>query len=278
MTRRLVAAAAAFLLVGCGPVVPTPTGLVTPSPSPSMWIDHPTGVTDVVLRMSSGGGLPYYIGPTYTRPPQFTLYGDGRVIYLVVGDQPPLLRQARLSEDQVGALLEYALGEAGLAMARAQYDEPGIYDVGTTRFVINAGGFNKSVAVYALGFYREDGPDQEARHAFEALAEKLDGFGEDVAAGNVVDLGEFTPSAYGVTLDRRFGPEVTGRAPWPWADLQPADFGPVKEMGSADRIVDTEHGAAVLALGIWDALIVTGPDDVIYQIKIRPLLPDELPN
>ena len=148
MTGRWMIVILEIVLVGCGGLLPSPTTgpseAPTEAPTTSPTTHPPTGATDVLLRMLSGGGLPWYIGPTYIRPPEFTLYGDGRVIYLVVSGEPPQLMQARLNEEQVATLLEYALGEGGLARARAEYDEPGIFDVGTTRFMVNAGDIHKS--------------------------------------------------------------------------------------------------------------------------------------
>lgn len=292
MTHLGAIAAVAVWLAACGSPLPTatPTPLVSASPGTTPTatappptappLDHPTGATDVVLRMSSGGGLPLSAGPTYSAPPTFTLYGDGRVIYLsgvtAWGAPPADILVAHMTEDQISSLLDYALTTAGLASARSSYEESGVYDAGTTYFDVRAAGLDKSVAVYALGFEAADGPDLVARRGFEALSNLLGQFPGEVAAGNAVALGTYEPSAYEVTLDRRFGPGNTANSPWPWTDLQPVDFGAIPPMGSASRQVTAAQGATVLALGLWSNLIVTGPDEILYQIKIKPLLPDEI--
>jgi hypothetical protein len=70
-------------------------------------IQHPTGATEVVLRISVGGGL-RYPGATVEEPPAFTLYGDGRVIYATPRQVEHWTRydlfRAQMTEEQVGAL------------------------------------------------------------------------------------------------------------------------------------------------------------------------------
>ena len=251
---------------------------------PSPLIDHPTGATDVVLRMSVGGGL-RYPGATLEEPPRFTLYGDGRVIYTMPAPAHPErsarfdLHQARLDEAQMGSLLQFALGDAGLAVARARYADVPIADDATTTFEIHGGGFDKTVAVYALGYTEEGVPDLQARARLQALADQLAGFGELVAQGGAVDLGSFEPAAYQVTLDQPFGPLVDKRPiAWPWLDLTLEDFGHT-QAGWWTAIVTADH-AKQLADPVNtapDDLVVLAPDDNEYLLRIRPLLPDELP-
>ncbi len=58
---------------------PTSTPDSTTTTLPAGSITHPTGSADVVLRVSTGGGF-VPIEYNYTMTPEFTLYGDGRVI------------------------------------------------------------------------------------------------------------------------------------------------------------------------------------------------------
>lgn len=281
-----------LLVVGCSSIeFPTPTIMptdselatpppVTTGPSPSQLIAHPSGPTDVVLRMSITGGL-RYPGATVESPPTFTLYGDGRTIYTI--ERPGLhgsivieLRQARLTEEQMAALVENALGRGGLTNARGRYEDVPIADDVTTNFEIHALGVDKTVAVYALGYSGDDVPDAPARAAFEMLAAGLRDFGDEVAAGNAEDLGVFEPEAYRVTLDQPFGPLEANRE-WPWDDLQPDDFEP-DNSGFRLRVVTAEQAAAISdpPTSAPNDLVVVAPDGVEYLIRLRPLLPDEM--
>src|SRR4051812_2012152 len=55
---------------------------VAPTPTPAIaGIAHPTGAKDIVLRFDSSGG---FVPPEFlaARVPFFTLYGDGRIVFV----------------------------------------------------------------------------------------------------------------------------------------------------------------------------------------------------
>ena len=150
-------------------------------------IEHKTGATDVVLRFEEGGG---FVMPAFmaTTVPHFTLYGDGTIVFRdPMLEVPPSqgsafvmnpMRTAKMSEEQVQELLAYALGEGGLAGARANYTNDMVADASTaTIFSIDAGGIKKDVSVYALGMEVPAGQpgaaDGPARAAFQKLGQTL---------------------------------------------------------------------------------------------------------
>jgi len=222
----------AMLLLGCGGPVPTatpsplPTDSPTPTPQPTPSASGPpshlTGDRDVVLRMWLYNGLVY--PPTVERPPEFTLYGDGHVVYTILGDYPLFeMRHAQLGVAQVDSLLTEALGLGGLATARPRYDDVAITDLTWTNFEIHAGGTHKTVAVYALGDMDDDVPSAAARARFKLLANRLANFATEVAAGDVVNLGNYRPPSYAATLQRN--PRDLGpNADWPWPGASPQDI------------------------------------------------------
>jgi hypothetical protein len=63
---------------------PSPSGSPSASPTEAGAVEHPTGATEIVLRMKEGGGF-VPMGYAATEMPQFTLYGDGTVIYRSAG-------------------------------------------------------------------------------------------------------------------------------------------------------------------------------------------------
>ena len=229
----------------------------------------------------SGGFL--YPGTTVDLPPAFTLYGDGRVIYtierpLANGGVRHELHQAQLDEEHVAALLSFALDQGALATARESYTDVPIADATTTNFEIHAAGVDKTVAVYALGDFEEPGPETNARAAFKTLAEALHGFAAEVSAGNASDLGPYAPDAYRVTLFPDDLGELQPTAEWPWEDLEPTDFEP-DNSGFRIAILDAEQGsrAAELPVGDLGDPVVIGPDEGLYLVRARALLPDEVP-
>jgi hypothetical protein len=105
-------------------------------------IEHKTGSTDVVLRIETGGGF-VPIDFLATQAPTFTLFGDGVVVFQPKVEQFPqpdadgivkgiAWRAAKLDEDQIQELLEFALGPGGLGGARESYVDNGIADAPNT--------------------------------------------------------------------------------------------------------------------------------------------------
>jgi hypothetical protein len=226
-------------------------------------------------------------GAFETMVPPFTLYGDGTVVFRNPMLQPPPaagpvflqnpMRTAKLDEDQVQDLLEFAIAEGGLGAAKAQYDNPMVADAGMSIFTINAGGVEKTVNVYALGMNDGGVPDLPARVQFQKLAERLTNFDQNGTFATDV----YVPPAYrGVLIDTGGFP---GEAPieWPWDDVAPADFkGDVANGESLKRVMTAEE-LAVLGIddieGGFQGVTIIDPDDPAksYSFGTRPLLPGE---
>jgi hypothetical protein len=287
------------LLVGCtvGPgTTPSPTGSPTPTPTPSPTptptsgdIEHSTDPTAVVLRMESGGGfvpMEFFL----TQAPQFTLYGDGTVIYQQtdtrandpIGGQgllPYLV--GHLDEDGIQALLRYALGEGRLLNAKANYENNMVADAGTTTFTLNAGGLAKTVSVYALGMEDPNFPaDVADRRGFQQLADTLSGFEQRGTRGELGDIVPYDPAFYRVFLLAAQGEPVVPPLDWPWPDLTPADFKTVGDDNRPKANLDKAHVAKLETVpsGGRSGLYVKTTDGVeqLYSVGIRPLFPDEL--
>ena len=219
LSRSLLLVGLVALLAACGgaassPVNPgssgspgTPANSASPEEPATGAIEHATGATDVILRLDEGGGMMIRGGGATLVPP-FTLYGDGTVVFRNPAlDQPPALgpvmvgnpmRTAKLDEDQIQELLNFALTEGGLGVAKLQYDNPMLADAGTAIFTIRAGGLDKTVNVYALGLDDSTTPDRPARAAFTKLSERLTNFDQNGTFATDV----YVPTGYrGVLLD-----------------------------------------------------------------------------
>ena len=273
---------------GCASPHPSasPGASASPTASPTgdgSAIDHLGGPADVVFRFEQGGGfvpMDFFA----TQAPQFTLYGDGTVLFrdnsLPAPPHPnPTLaslapfQTARLDEPAMQAFLRFALANSGLGVARASYRAGNVADAPTTVFTINAGGLSKTVSVEALGFDRPDDPDAAIVKALERLAERVGSFGSDVD-------GETTwspPRWRGVLTPNATNPSM----PWPWTDLTPADF--VQHVGAdAPRFpIHTLTPVQVAKLGLsgidggFSGLGLIGPDGKGYTFALRPIFPDE---
>jgi len=260
----------------------------TAVPSPSFeGIVHPTGADEIVLRMDEAGG---FTPPEWqaARIPYFTLYGDGRIVFIQTTAEQPArednvfvgmpLRTAKLSEEQVQELLVYALRDGGLAIARESYDNPMVADAPSTIFTVNADNDSKTVNVMALGLESQPGPDTAILKQLATLGERL----RNVDQGGTATSEAYVASAYrGVILEQQ-GLQGVKVVAWPWTDLEPADFklpADANALQQGTATLTPEQAAAVgvepYANGISSGVFIKTDDGKVYSLVIRPLLPDE---
>ncbi len=296
LSRALLLVGLVALLAGCSgaasstanpgtsPSAEEPGSTGSPKPATGA-IEHATGATDVILRLDQGAGM--LRGGGATLVPPFTLYGDGTVVFRNPMVEPPPavgpvmvqnpMRTAKLDEDQIQDILDYALTEGGLGVAKLQYDNPMLADAGTAIFTIRAGGLDKTVNVYALGLDDPNTPDRPARAAFTKLSERLTNIDQNGTFATDV----YVPSEYRGFLSDTGG--FPGEAPvaWPWDDVKPADFVGDEAAGELPTRVMTAEELAVLGIegveGGFDGMTLIDPDDPAksYSFGVRPLLPDE---
>ena len=294
---RPVAAALLALatVVACSASAPpsgAPSGPVSsPAATPTLppvGIVHPIGPTDVVLRFDEAGGfVPVEFLAAHV--PYFTLYGDGTVVFVQapaaaqpaddgIGRGNPL-RTGKLTEAQVQDLLEFALADGGLAIARAEYQNPLVADAPTAIFEINADGAKKKVSVVALGMEdQQPGPDTAIKTSLARLGERL----RDFDHGGSLSSAAYAPAAYRVVLTDASGGAGAPVRSWPWPSITmdeftfPADASALRQ---GTRVLTPEELAAIgidgLETGVQSGIYVTGPDGKPYSLVIRPLLPDE---
>jgi hypothetical protein len=305
--RRLVGAPALLalaFLIGCTPAAtptptpnsspttpPTPSPSPSPTPSPTVsGINHSTDPAAVVLRMEQGGGLMPMEFLT-TAAPDFTLYGDGTVIYRPadtrandpLGGQGMLpYKVGHLDEEGVQALLRFALGEGRLLNAKAHYENNTLADAGTVTFTLNAADLSKVVSIYGLG--NEDDPNlpQDAldRRGFEALVNQLGTF---EARGNNGELGavtDYDPAFYRVfLLGANDGVPQNPAIDWPWDELTVTDFQPTADdtRPRANLTKAQVSEVETVPTGGRSFIYVKGTQpDQLYTVGIRPLFPDDL--
>lgn len=278
------------------PAASTPPGAspaaspVTPSTAPSIPVDgivHPTGADEVVLRYETAGG---FTPPEWqaARLPSFTLYGDGRIVYVHTATPQPErtdnvfvgmpLRTVTFTEEQVQELLAFALKDGGLAIARETYDNPMVADAPTTVFTINADNDSKTVSAMALGMENQPGPDTAILAKLAALAELLGNFD----GGKIESSQAYVATAYrGVILEQQ-GLQGVKIVEWPWTDLKPADFKLPADANALQQGTATLTPAQAAALGvepfengISSGVFLKAADGKVYSLVIRPLLPDE---
>ena len=284
----------ALAATGCSAGAPSPSPTpaptaVVPTPVPTLppdAIGHPTGASDIVLRYEVGGGfVPIEFMANHV--PQFTLYGDGRVVYSRPTDegtttpdgirQNSPLRSSKLSEAQIQELLKFALGDGALGRAGPDYPPTNIADAPSTTFEIHVDGGSKTVSVGALGM-DTSGTDALIRLAFQKLADRLGNFDQ----GGLFAGGVYEPAAYrGIVFDNAMAQGQVIRA-WPWKDLASKAFTAPAEGGFPGGRLHTLTTEQVKALGLTPyqaglagGLVLRQEDGTLVTLVVRPLLPDE---
>jgi hypothetical protein len=141
-------------------------------------LEHPTGADELVVRVAlTGGFLPPQAA--LSEIPQFSLYGDGRVVttgpMIMIFPPPalPNLRQMRLTEAGIQQVLA-AAENAGLMDGNKTYGNNTVADAATTVFTVNAGGKTTVVAAYALGMGDDPNWTDEDRQALAKLQKFAD--------------------------------------------------------------------------------------------------------
>jgi len=236
-----------------------------------------------------GGFVPPQI--TVSDVPQFTLFGDGTAVFKPLTpiegtpfNQPlPPMLTVKLTEDEVQTLLEFALNDGHLAVAKESYTDPMIADAGSTTFSIDAGGYDKTVNVYALMESTSSGPETEDRNAMFKLQDRLNNFATEALGGNVKP---YDPSAYRVTLfDQGYGQPNVEPIPWPWTDVTLGDFVKGDEAAWPMMVMtrDQVGKLTIVPNGGQTGIFVMAPDTsgaatdgVPVELVVRPLLPDEI--
>jgi hypothetical protein len=292
-------AASAIISLGiavtaCG-TVDNPPGGDGPSTSettsttlPAGAIAHPTGASDVVIRIATGGGF-VPLEYNYTMIPELTIYGDGRVIMTgpttleYPGKALPNLQTTVVSEEVLQAMLA-AAKEAKLFQNGVDYGTPGVTDVGTTTITINADNTTYTAQIYALGF--EEGGNltmeqQTARAAISALNGKLNdpsAFGQQEPVWESYDFTALKVFCRAVDTTASTDPTdiQPNHLPWPLADLATSGKEVANGQGLLEVIVSGEDLATIkplLAQATQITLWKSGAVD--YNLYLRPLLPDE---
>ena len=288
---RLPAPAAflvAALVAACGgsPAAPSVAG---PAPAESAaastaapdadHIDHPTGPTDIVLRVGEEGGF-MMMEAVMARVPRFTLYGDGRVLISAPADSAKaapgtgvpaeVLRETRLTEDEVQAVLRSALVDGKVGIAKETFPVM-VMDVPTTVIELDAGGVDKRISVAGLGMEPPPGPDAAVLTALAELVDRL------VSIPTEADYA--APASVAVLAQTEPAPGTATTA-WPWPDTAPQAFvkpPPDDPFGFASHLLSAAESEAI-GIAPGDAagpFTYDGPDGRTYVVVVRPAMPEE---
>ena len=162
----------------------TPSTTAEPSPATSGTLsssyEHPTGPADVVVRLSSCGGLVFNQAVCDFSNPLFVAYGDGRILRL---DGPAgQWQEGHLGEAGLQALIAFVLEEGRFADQPDQWENTQVSDAPAHSLELNAGGAQRTVSAYALGLSEEHQGDPLYEGYFEVVRALARGSGPAAAA------------------------------------------------------------------------------------------------
>ena len=209
--------------------------------------------------------------------PDFTLYGDGTLIYSTDGAGQTQLLQAKLPEDAVRDLLEFIVDKDFLVFGYQQPTPERETERPTTYLYVHTKLEANAVGAYALdSVLPEDaGKEWEQFSRLQEITERLDSI-----AGGTEGPSGFVPKEVLLVVQPTDPPEVVGSvAEWPIAGIDLAAIAPAGS-GLVERRIDgSEAGQAYdgIILGATQASVV-GPfrqEDRYFFVGLRPILPFE---
>lgn len=241
-----------------------------------------------MLRVETGGGF-VPPGVLLTQVPNFSLYGDGRVItqgpqiMIYPGPALPNLIERTVSQKGVDAIVEEAR-KAGITGEDRQFPLDTVADAPTTTFTLVADGKRHIVSVYALGMEgsaRLSPRDREARRALADFHARVSGLESWLPGGSVGEERPFQIQKLQVFV--RPGAPVAEdpglqQPPAEWPLTQPLSvFGapanqPELRCGTVE---EAELGILLPRVMQANQLTPWTSEGVTYTLLFRPLLPDE---
>jgi hypothetical protein len=271
-----------LLLAGCVQAGSSTNPTTAP---PTTHYNLATGPNDLVLRLDSGGGL-VPLSYLLTHIPQWSLYGDGRIVVqgpmIEIYPQPllPNLRIMRVSPSEMQTIVA-AADEAGLLGPDAGYSAGGIADAPTTFFTLTVDGVTHRVSAYALmdGVEADSAADEAARARLMVFAEKI-GDLDKLLGRQVTDAEAFEPAGMRIfvsqaTADEPAEPKPTVIA-WPLAG-DPMAIGQATSNPATVCVLATGQDLATFTEAAKQATAITRwtYGGLEYSVMVRPLLPDE---
>lgn len=257
----------------------------SPGATPVPHYNVATGSDQLVLRITSGGGL-VPMNVLLTQTPWFALYGDGRIVVRgpatesYPGPLLPNLRQIQVTPAEIQKILA-AADQAGLLGPDASFNATDIFDASSTSFTTIVDGKTHSIGAYALGY---EGATMDA--AMIEARKRLSGF-EDKAGDMPTFLGREVSDAgaYDATSMRLFTSPFDSSDPaslthqvvaWPLS-VDPGTAGEAAKVPQTRCLVVTgsDLEAFLTVARKANTLTIWTYGAGRYSVFVRPLYPDE---
>ena len=210
--------------------------------------------------------------------PEFTLYGDGTLIFTRPDDEgPPRLLRAQLPVEAIRDLLEFVVEKGFLEFF---YDQPGPAsgaNLPATFIYVNTIGGANSVRALGLGALslEDSGEEFDDLRRLEEIVRRLNSLDPEAVGGEIE--GEFSPEALLLLVQPTGASNVVGSpAVWPFTTIDLSEIAPPDSTGG-ERVVEGETVSDLMNLlppGPPFALAVKQGERT-FEVSYRFLLPFE---
>jgi hypothetical protein len=257
------------------PAATTATTATSPATSAPTSITHPTGASDVVLRLGyEGGFVPQ--GYAFVNTPTLLISGDGRAFIpgavpaVYPGPLLPTLNVRTINEAGLQSLLAIA-DQAHLLSEPPKYaSNDSVADAANTVLTINANGTSYVHSAYALGI---DGKETDVRKTlFDAVTAIAD-LDKAAGGGNVGPEQPFVPEVY--RFQARLADAAEAIAQQPAGSV--VDWPSTTGVRLADATTCARVDAAKVGTLFVDAKQNTyfKEGDAVYQLSAAGVLPGD---
>lgn len=268
----------AALLAACGDPKVDQSGSTPDTTAPGTGIEHPTGATDAVIRITYEGG---YVpaGFAFVNTPSLIVSGDGKAYtpgVMTMQFPGPLVAPITvrtITEEGVQTLLQLA-SAAGLLATPPEYPRNDmIADAPDTVVTIEAGGSTYVHRAYALGIdANETDPARKALADFVTAASDLPG---TVGAAALGPEATFEPLVYRFQAMPTTEADLAGIDPKPTITGWPESTG--VDLGTAASCASALAEAVGPTFTAADSNTVFAQGDALYRLAVAPVLPGDPP-
>lgn len=268
----------AALLAACGDPEVDQSGSTPDTTVPGTGIEHPTGATDAVIRITyEGGYMP--AGFAFVNTPSLIVSGDGKAYtpgVMTMEFPGPLVAPITvrtITEEGVQTLLQLA-SAAGLLATPPEYPRNDmIADAPDTVVTIEAGGSTYVHRAYALGIdANETDPARKVLADFVTAASDLPGTVGAAALGPEAML---EPMVYRFQAMPTDDADLAGYDPKPTITEWPENTG--VDLGAAASCASALADAVGPTFTAADSNTVFAQGEGRYRLAVAPVLPGDPP-
>jgi len=260
-------------------ILPGSLAACLPTPEePIEWVQREDAI---IVQMKQVGGLPQPALMDRLTVPDFTLYGDGTLIFIRPEDRAqfpaggPRLHQAKLPEEATGDLLEAIVDEGFLEFPYEQPRPGSRYDFPTTYLYVHTKTEANATSAYALDVPppEDAGDEWKDFRRLGKIKRRLDELDPAAVGGRV--LGSYKAQEILLMVELLALTEEPVQPPtWPVADVDLAALAPPSS-GVVQKRFSVAEASELMAALPAGSYSLYRQGDRLFAAGYRPVLPHE---